>query len=209
MSATALPAPPLAPTLLIRSERFMLGLRLTLALVAACLLLIAVGLRLLDRRALSDLVAGVAAAMVAVPVFSAAWHSLRHPSLHGITDRLVALALIAAWASGALLTAALLPIVMTAGHVLEERSLLGSQEAIKALGRLTETAARIVRPDGSTATVDTKDLRRGDVVSLRAGERVPADGTVLEGYASLDVAALTGESEPVDVAPGSTPTAGC
>ncbi len=78
--------------------------------------------------------AGGAAALVALPVLSAAWGSLRHPSLHGITDRLVALALIAAWASGDLLTAALLPIVMTAGHVLEERSLLGSQEAIRALG---------------------------------------------------------------------------
>jgi Cd2+/Zn2+-exporting ATPase len=209
MSVTTIGAmPQTARPLLIRSERFMLGLRLTLALVAACLLLVAVGLRLIEQRALSDLVAGVAAAMVAVPVLSAAWHSLRHPSLHGITDRLVALALIAAWASGDLLTAALLPIVMTAGHVLEERSLLGSQEAIRALGRLTATSARRIRADGTTEAVDTSALQPGDLVELRAGDRVPADGIVLRGQASLDVAALTGESEPVDVAPGSQAAAG-
>ena len=214
MSATAqpghlaaLPAPAVRP-LLVRSERFMLGLRLSLALAAACLLLVAVGLRLMQQRTLSDLVAGVAAALVAVPVIAAAWHSLRHPSLHGITDRLVALALIAAWATGDLLTAALLPIVMTIGHVLEERSLLGSQEAIRALSRLTATSARRLRPDGSADTVDAAALRPGDVVELLAGDRVPADGIVRLGHASLDVAALTGESEPVDVAPGERAAAG-
>ena len=70
--------------------------------------------------------------------------SLRHPSLHGITNRLIALAMIAAWASGDLLTAAVLPIVMILGHVLEERSLIGSREAIRALGRLTQTGARLL-----------------------------------------------------------------
>ena len=85
----------------------------------------------------------------------AAWQSLRHPSLHGITDRLIALALVAAWASGDLMTAALLPIVMILGHVLEERSLLGSREAIRALGRLAETTARRLRADGSAEMVPT------------------------------------------------------
>jgi cation transport ATPase len=115
---------------------------------------------------------------------------------------------VAAWASGDLLTTALLPIVMTAGHVLEERSLLGSQEAIRALGRLTATSARRIRADGTTEAVDTSALQPGDLVELRAGDRVPADGFVLRGQASLDVAALTGESEPVDVGPGSQAAAG-
>ena len=207
-TTTAGAAPALRRPLLVRSERFILGLRMGLALVASCLLLVAVGLRLLDERALSDLVAACAAVLVAVPVLAAAWHSLRHPTLHGITDRLVALALIAAWASGDLLTAALLPIVMTAGHVLEERSLLGSQEAIRALGKLTQATARRVLPDGGTELVDTQALRPGDLVVLVAGDRVPADGTVLRGIASLDVAALTGESEPVDVGPGGHAAAG-
>jgi Zn2+/Cd2+-exporting ATPase len=193
-----------------RAERWLLGLRLTLALAALCLLIVAAAIRLLlpAQRGISDLVAGVAAALVAVPVFSEAWGSLRHPSLHGITDRLVALALIAAWATGDLMTAALLPIIMTVGHVLEERSMLGSHEAIKALGRLTEQDSRRLLPDGSFDMVSTQQLQIGDVIELRAGERLPADGVVRRGASSLDLASLTGESVPVEVQEGDTALAG-
>ena len=157
--------------------------------------------------ALATLVAGAAAVLVAVPVLAAAWHSLRAPSLHGIADRLIALALIAAWAAGDLMTAALLPIVMIIGHVLEERSLLGSREAIRALGRLAETQARRLR-GGVVETVPAAALRPGDLIELRAGDRVPADGIVRAGTASLDMASLTGESVPVDVAAGQAAVAG-
>jgi heavy metal translocating P-type ATPase len=161
-----------------------------------------------DQANLADLVAGAAAILVAFPVLGAAWHSLRHPSLHGITDRLIALALVAAWASGDLMTAAILPIVMILGHVLEERSLLGSREAIRALGRLTQTSCRRLRPDGSVECVATRDLRIGDRIELRPGDRLPADGVIRDGSASLDMASLTGESVPVDVRAGDTVLAG-
>jgi Cd2+/Zn2+-exporting ATPase len=193
-----------------RAERFLLGLRLTLALAALCLLIVAGAIRLLlpSERGISDLVAGLGAALVAIPVFSEAWGSLRHPSLHGITDRLVALALIAAWATGDLMTAAFLPIIMTIGHVLEERSMLGSHEAVKALGRLTAADSRRLGPNGNVEMVATNQLAVGDLVELRAGERVPADGIVRRGASSLDLASLTGESVPVEVHEGDTALAG-
>ncbi|HEY5410895.1 MAG TPA: heavy metal translocating P-type ATPase, partial [Caulobacteraceae bacterium] len=131
-----------------------------------------------------------------------------HPSLDGITERLVALALIAAWATGDMMTAALLPIVMTVGHVLEERSMLGSQEAVKALGRLTQADARRILPGGGYELVSTTALREGDLIELRAGERLPADGIVRRGLSSLDMASLTGESVPVDVRAGDPALAG-
>lgn len=188
-------------SLLDRAERALLALRLTLALAALCLLVVAIGMRFLlpSEQGIAEIVAGVAAALVAVPVFTAAWNSLRHPSLDGITDRLIALALIAAWATGDLMTAAFLPIIMTIGHVLEERSMLGSQEAVGALGRLTEDDARRVLPDGTFEMVPTAKLGVDDVIELRAGERLPADGVVVYGDSSLDMASLTGESVPVDV----------
>jgi Cd2+/Zn2+-exporting ATPase len=193
-----------------RAERILLGLRLTLALAALCLLVVAGAIRLFipGQRGISDLVAGVGAALVAIPVFSEAWASLRHPSLHGITDRLVALALIAAWATGDLMTAAFLPIIMTIGHVLEERSMLGSHEAVKALGRLTEADSRRISADGSMHMVSTNQLQIGDLIELRAGERLPADGVVKRGASSLDLASLTGESVPVEVHEGDTALAG-
>ena len=204
-------SPPVArPVLLERAERLVLALRLSLALVALCLLLVAFGMHWLvpSEQGIAELVAGVAAALVAVPVFVEAWASLRHPSLHGITDRLVALALIAAWATGDLMTAALLPIIMTVGHVLEERSMLGSQEAVKALSRLTEVDSRRLLPDGSTEVVPSAQLRVGDRIELLAGDRVPADGIVRRGSSSLDLASLTGESVPVEVREGDQALAG-
>lgn len=120
-------------------ERRQIGTRLTLGLIAGGLLLLSVTMRALapDQGAVSELVAGVGAAIIAVPALQAAWRSLRHPNLHGVTDQLIALAMLAAWAAGNLIIAALLPVVMTIGHVIEERSLLGSQEAIEAIARLS------------------------------------------------------------------------
>ena len=196
--------------LLAGHERFSLGLRMGLSMLAGGLLLIALlwQFAVPDGQDVAQLVAAAAAALVAIPVLQAAFASLRSPSLHGMTDQLVALALIAAWATGELITAALLPIVMIIGHVLEERSLLGSQEAIRALSRLVENVTLRLLPDGATEAVSSTLLRPGDVVLLRAGDRIPADGIVLTGHASLDTASLTGESVPIEVAPGGEALAG-
>jgi Zn2+/Cd2+-exporting ATPase len=195
--------------LLARTERLLLGTQLMLAMLSAGLLAVAVAWEFFvpDAGSLATLVASAAAALVAVPVLVSAWSGLRQPGLQGIADRLVALALLAAWAAGDLMTAAVLPIVMTIGHVLEERSLLGTQEAVRALGRLAETRARRLIPGGSEL-VQARVLRPGDRVELLAGDRAPADGIVRAGSASLDMASLTGESVPVDVTVGDTVPAG-
>lgn len=91
---------------------------------------------------------------------------------------------------------------MIFGHVLEERSVIGSQEAIDALGRLTRSQARRVQADGSVQEVDNANLRTGDLVEVRAGDRVPADGVVVSGQASLDTAPITGESVPQEASVG-------
>ncbi len=199
------------PALLLdRTERLILGSRLTVALAALCLVIVAGTMRLFlpAERSISELVAGAGAALVAIPVFVEAWQSLRHPSLHGITDRLVALALIAAWATGDLMTAAFLPIIMTLGHVLEERSMLGSHEAVRALTQLTAADSRRLLPGGRVEMVPNSKLQVGDLIELRAGDRVPADGIVERGSSSLDMASLTGESVPVEVGEGGQAVAG-
>src|ERR1700722_3816279 len=191
--------------LLSRAEQLSLGLRLTLSLIAGGCLILATALQFLvpNQRDVAELVAGIAALLVAVPALSAAWQSLRYPDLHGITDQLIALALIAAWAAGDLMTAALLPLVMTLGHILEERSLLGSQEAIRALSKLTQVKTRRLLPSGEVEEVNTQALRTGDLIDLRAGDLVPADGLVHSGASSVDTASITGESVPVEVQVGS------
>jgi Zn2+/Cd2+-exporting ATPase len=201
---TAIAATVEAGGLLTGIERRQIGTRLTLGLVAGGLLLLSVTMRAFapDQGAVAELVAGVGAAIIAVPALEAAWRSLRHPNLHGLTDQLIALAMLAAWAAGDLITAALLPLVMTIGHVIEERSLLGSQEAIEAIARLTRAQIRKRLPDGTTVTVPAHELMVGDLIELRAGERIPVDGLVRAGRSSLDTAPITGESVPLEVEPG-------
>ncbi|MBV4461170.1 cadmium-translocating P-type ATPase [Pseudomonas sp. COR58] len=200
MTTNTLPA----PGLLSSAEQRRAARQLTLAMLALGLLGLGLIWRWLmpEQTGVSQLLLGVASVLVAVPVMRSAWFSLRYPSLHGITDQLIALALLGAWATGDLLTAALLPIIMIFGHVLEERSVIGSQEAIHALGQLTRSHARKVQADGSIIEVDNRTLKAGDTVEVRAGDRVPADGRVLFGQASLDTASITGESVPVEAGAG-------
>ena len=193
-----------ASSLLSSAEQRSAARQLTLAMLALGLLALGLVWRWLapEQSGVSQLLLGFASVLVAVPVMRSAWYSLRYPSLHGITDQLIALAMLGAWATGDLLTAALLPIIMIFGHVLEERSVIGSQEAIHALGKLTRSHARKVQGDGSIVEVDNGKLRTGDRVEVRAGDRVPADGRVLSGQASLDTASITGESVPVEAGVG-------
>jgi Zn2+/Cd2+-exporting ATPase len=196
MSATADDA----AALLSVTEQRTLAWRLALALAAGGCLVVSLVLEALDptQRDVAQLVAGLAAILVGWPVLSTAWHSLRVPDLHGITDQLVGLAFIAAWASGDLVTAALLPLIMTIGHILEERSLLGSHEAIRALSKLTQATAR--RIDGNDVReVPATELRADDLIEVRPGDQIPADGLVESGSSSVDTASITGESVPAEV----------
>jgi len=186
------------------TERRVVTRQIALALLAGGLLALSLAWRYFapGGAQLAEVLAGLASLLVAGPVFAGAWHSLKHPSLHGVTDRLIALAMLAAWAIGDMTTAALLPIVMTFGHALEERSVLGSQEAIRALGRLTSGNVRRVRADGTIEDVPYEAIRASDTVEVAAGSRIPADGVVRRGHSSVDNGPITGESLPLDVDEG-------
>lgn len=184
--------------------------QLTLTMITIGLLLLSLLWRAIapDQPGISDILAGVAWLLVAVPVFRAGWHSLLHPDLHGVTDLLVVLAMLGAWALGDLMTAALLPVIMIFGHILEERSVMGTRRAIAGLSKLTHSQARRVRADGEMEFIDSQHLRAGEVVEVRAGDRLPADGRILSGQASLDVGHITGESVPVEAVTGMNVFAG-
>ena len=91
---------------------------------------------------------------------------------------------------------ALLVTIMLLGHWLEMRALGGASSALDALAALLPDEAEKVI-DGTTRTVDISELVVGDVVLVRAGARVPADGTILDGAAEFDEGMITGESRPV------------
>jgi P-type Cu2+ transporter len=102
---------------------------------------------------------------------------------------------------------ALLIVIMLLGHWLEMRALGQASSALDALAALLPDEADLVTPEG-TRTVPISDLTVVDVVLVRPGGRVPADGVVTDGEAELDESMITGESRPVPKAPGGRVVAG-
>lgn len=102
---------------------------------------------------------------------------------------------------------ATLVTVMLFGHWMEMRAVDSAQSALKALARLLPDTAERIAGD-RTEQVPAGELRPGDLVLVRPGGRVPADGTVEEGSSHVDESMITGESRPVDKTAGSDVIAG-
>ena len=87
--------------------------------------------------------------------------------------------------------------IMLLGHWIEMRSILGASKALEELARLMPSEAHKLMLDGSMKDVPLDELVIGDKVIVKPGEKVPADGGVIEGETSINEAMLTGESQPV------------
>ncbi|HVL06775.1 MAG TPA: heavy metal translocating P-type ATPase [Acidimicrobiales bacterium] len=98
--------------------------------------------------------------------------------------------------------------VMLLGHWLEMRALGQAQGALAALGALLPDVAERVGGGGELETVPVGDLRPGDVVLVRPGGRIPADGEIVEGTAGVDESMVTGESRPAGKGAGDRVVAG-
>ena len=98
--------------------------------------------------------------------------------------------------------------IMLLGHWLEMRSVRQASGALNELARLMPDTAERIQPDDNVETVSVSALRNGDTLLIRPGASVPADGVVIEGQSSLNEAMVTGESRPVDKAPGAKVIAG-
>jgi Cu2+-exporting ATPase len=106
------------------------------------------------------------------------------------------------WELAALIT------IMLLGHWQEMKALGQARSALSALAELLPDEAERLRPDGSLESVSLEALQPGDVVLVRPGGRVPADGLIVDGEAELDESMVTGESRPVPKQPGDRVVAG-
>ncbi|WP_421118137.1 heavy metal translocating P-type ATPase [Aquihabitans daechungensis] len=106
------------------------------------------------------------------------------------------------WELGALIS------IMLLGHWQEMKALGQAQDALAALAALLPDEAERIDPDGTIETVPSSALQVDDVVLVRSGARVPADGEIVDGTAELDEAMITGESRPVSRTIGDRVVAG-
>ena len=98
-------------------------------------------------------------------------------------------------------SAATILTLITVGKMLEARSKGKTTNALKSLMRLAPKRASVII-DGEVKTVPVEQVKKGDIFVVRPGKSIPVDGNVIEGESAVDESALTGESVPVDKAPG-------
>jgi len=149
---------------------------------------------------IAQLCAMIGAILLSAPVV---WHALRcmlHGHMH--MDELVALAIIAAFAKGDYVTAGVVAFIMMLGELMETRTALGARASIESLIRLTPTVANIVEENGSETEVQVSGLKPGDVIRVRPGDNIAADGEIKVGISTVNEATITGESLPADKVPG-------
>jgi Cu+-exporting ATPase len=156
---------------------------------------------------------------VGAPMLRAAWRGARHRELS--MDTLVAVGSLAALLLGAARvlregphamhlefeTGAVIVTLVLLGRALEARARRRTGDAVRALVALRPPVAHVIR-DGAEVDVPVALVRVGERVRVRAHERVPVDGALREGEASLDLSMLSGESEPVTPAVGDEVFAG-
>ena len=123
-------------------------------------------------------------------------------------DFLMVVAAIGAALVGEFAEGALLLFLFSLGHGLEHLALSRARSAVSALARLAPKFAHVRAADGSEREVPVEKIEPGNLVVVRPGERIAADGSVAEGRSGVDQSPLTGESMPVEKEPGSEVFAG-
>src|SRR6266704_3560197 len=164
-----------------------------------------VGWLLKQSATVASASAFIGAIILGYPIVMTAIKDLRKGLLS--INELVAIAVLAAFASGDYKTAGVVAFFMLMGEIIETRTAEGARASIESLIRLTPTKARRLKGD-SEEEVAAKDLSVGDVIRIRPGDNVAADGVILSGQGSFNQATITGESLPADKKPGDEVFAG-
>ena len=186
-----------------------LKLRLTNSIFAIVLLISGGIYKLIypEQEQMSQVILAIASVVVAIPVFWSGLIGLFSKESKFMTEQLVSLAILAAMMQKDFVVATIIPIILVFGHFLEEKSIMGIEQAIASLKKLNSHDAIVLR-NGAETHVELSDLKLNDTVICYPGEIIAADGIISEGDSSINMAPITGESLPVDAYPGSKVFAG-
>ena len=139
------------------------------------------------------------------------WKAARNIAHGQVFDEnfLMALATVGALAIGEYPEAVFVMLFYQVGELFQSYAVDQSRKSITALMDIRPDYANMEGPDGQLEQVDPEDVAVGDTIVIKAGERIPLDGVVLEGSSTVDTAALTGESLPRQVESGDDVISGC
>lgn len=180
--------------------------RLRWVLAAGALWIIGMALELAHIGTIPELAFGAAILLAGWPFARAAVQSLRSRRLDMnvlMTISAVGAALLGEWGEGAAVI-----VLFAVGGALQDRTLERTRGAIRSLMAIAPATASRLEPNGQELVVPVDSLQAGDLVRVRPGERLPADGVVVEGISAVDQSPITGESIPVDKVAGDSCFAG-
>ena len=148
----------------------------------------------------------IGAIILGYPIIVTAIKDLRLGRLS--INELVAIAVLAAFASEDYKTAGIVAFFMLTGEIIETHTAQGARDSIESLIKLTPTKARRIKKDGSEEEIAASQLAVGDIIRIRPGDNVAADGLIVNGQGSFNQATITGESLPADKKSGDEVFAG-
>lgn len=183
-----------------RINDFLAGLPMTI--VGGAFLLCSFVLPRVGARVLVD-PAWATVVICGIPLlYLAVWRILHNPGISKISSALlITIAMFAAIAIGDLFAAGEVAFIMAIGALLEDATTNRARKGLKNLIRLAPTQGRRIR-DSLEEMIPAEDIRKDDVLRILPGETIPVDGIILSGETSVDQSVMTGESLPVDKAPG-------
>ncbi len=146
------------------------------------------------------------AAINGLPIVKGAVEGLMERQVN--VDELVSIALVASVAQGEYLSAAIVACIMKAGSLVEGFLSDAARRSIKALAAVTPDTATIIEPDGREHTVHAAEVRVGQQLRVRPGERIPVDAVILSGITAVDESSITGEPLPRSCSTGDKVLAG-
>ena len=195
--------------------------KIKLVLIGGMMLITAAIARFVfDTQIQSDILAAISAMMLGGPIVIDAAKAMitgKCPHDHGHDgecdhdhehaggahmEELVALAIIASFASYQFLECGAVAFFMLIASFIEHRTAVGAQQQIEALIRITPTRARRLLAGGGEEEVDAAKLEPGDLVIVRPGDKIPGDGVIRKGNSAINQANITGESMPVEKSVG-------
>ena len=158
-----------------------------------------------EQQFASQMNALFGAFVLAFPIITTAVKDLIRGKVY--MNELVALAILAALAAGDFQTAGIIAFFLLITIIIETRTASGAQKSIEELVKLTPNTARKLL-DGREIEVAATELKVGDLIRVRPGENFPVDAKIVSGESTVNQASITGESVPVEKAPGSEVYAG-
>jgi len=153
-----------------------------------------------SQSQIKDLLAMLAAILLATPVIIHSIKGTFRGEMH--MDELVTLAIIAAFATGDYIAASVVAFFLLLSELVETRTALGARAAIESLIKLTPTKASLLDLRGGEEQINASQLKCSDIIRVRPGDNIAADGEVIKGLSSVNEATITGESLPADKVPG-------